>query len=67
MKDVAQHARSIHAACCKASLLHVGWKTELLGFLRFADLQMVNITLRVLSKPRVDQLPTIFKVPLCCC
>ncbi len=25
------------------------------------DLQMVNITVRVLSKPRVDQLPTIYK------
>ena len=27
-----------------------------------SDLQMVNITLRVLSKPSVEQLPTIFKV-----
>ncbi len=27
-----------------------------------ADLQMVNITLRVLSKPSVEQLPEIFKV-----
>lgn len=27
-----------------------------------ADLQMVNITLRVLSKPDVEQLPRIFRV-----
>lgn len=27
-----------------------------------ADLQMVNITLRVLSKPDTQSLPTIFKV-----
>ncbi len=27
-----------------------------------ADLQMVNITLRVLSKPDVDSLSTIYKV-----
>lgn len=29
-----------------------------------ADLQMVNITLRVLSKPNVDALPLIYKVRL---
>ena len=28
----------------------------------FADLQMVNITLRVLSKPDVESLSTIYKV-----
>ena len=27
-----------------------------------ADLQMVNISMRVLSKPAVDKLPEIFKV-----
>ena len=32
--------------------------------LAVADLQMVNITLRVLSKPDVDSLPTIFKASL---
>jgi hypothetical protein len=36
-----------------------------LGSSHCVDLQMVNITLRVLSKPREEQLPTIFKVPLC--
>lgn len=30
--------------------------------LAFADLQMVNITLRVLSKPDVESLSTIYKV-----
>ena len=29
--------------------------------LNMLDLQMVNITLRVLSRPRIDKLPTIFQ------
>ena len=32
------------------------------NFILGADLQMVNISMRVLSKPSVEKLPDIFKV-----
>lgn len=49
------------AAWCSAALSSCACCLSTCG----ADLQMVNITLRVLSKPDVEQLPKIFRVSVC--